>query len=241
MTGGRVHGGRSGGGAAGRTHGERRNEAIVGCIGRSGGTSELLAEYLGRLGGDTASGSVALGGSSLDVCRDEDDVATLRSRETDVDHRDRLGVGIARSADPAWGTGVCLGVDGAERVAVAGTAADAEALGTDPDGRRRDRRPASVVAEFVAGYRDHGVATERAVCSAADRLEAPYAFAATVADERAIYVAADGRPAAVGVADGAHVVSSDPRSLRAYANEVVPVDDGSVAVCWPDDWFLVSA
>lgn len=223
------------------------NGGIVGCIGRSDRTAETLVQYLDHLmdrPSDTS--GVALGGESLDVCHSEADVAALQAADSVKHNRDRLGIGHAscrfRVEEDAVPT--TLDVDPAGRVAVvcAGTIDNVDTLRDDRrvNGGCTYRAP-SVIPDLIARHIVRGESTERAFCSAVDRLEGHYALAAVAAGEHAIYTAATDVPLAIGSDAGSHLVSSDPDSLRDLVGSVTLMRDGEVAVLWPNDRLIVDA
>ena len=216
---------------------------IIGVTGRSE-ASRLIVEGLKTLeyrGYDSAGIAVQEGGG-LTVVRRAGKLVELERALAERAPFGRCGLGHTRWATHGPPTErnahpVC---DAAERLAVVhnGIIENFEALKAElvAEGCRfRTDTDTEVFANLVGrARRDTGSLVE-AVRAAARLLEGSYALAVVAADEPDVIVAVRMQsPLVLGLADGASLLASDIPALLAHTRDVVPLEDGDVAVLRPE-------
>jgi glucosamine--fructose-6-phosphate aminotransferase (isomerizing) len=216
---------------------------IIGITGREG-VSGLLLDGLRTLeyrGYDSA-GVAVQSGDDLVVVRCEGKLAGLEALLADRPAFGSTGIGHTRWAThgPPSERNAHPLVDASERVAVIhnGIVENHEALRAElvaAGTSFRSDTDTEIIAHLVARELAGGADLPDAVRRTARRLVGSYAFVVISADQPGLLVAVRHQsPLVLGRGEGANFLASDIPALLAHTREMVPLDDGDMAVLSPD-------
>jgi glutamine---fructose-6-phosphate transaminase (isomerizing) len=217
---------------------------IIGIVGLEG-VSKLLIEGLKTLeyrGYDSAGIAVQDGSGSLVVVRRAGKLAELEGAVLEAEPFGRTGLGHSRWAThgPPTQHNAHPMVDTEGRLAVVHNGiienheelrAELVAAGVE----FRSETDTEVFAHMVSAVVAGGASLPTAVRQCAERLDGSYALAVVSADEPdTIVVVRHQSPLVLGVAKGATMLASDIPALLVHTRQVIPLEDGDVAVLRPE-------
>jgi glutamine---fructose-6-phosphate transaminase (isomerizing) len=210
---------------------------IIARVGEGRTTEELLAglrnlEYRGYDSAGIAVGS----GDRLDVVKAEGAVERLVEAASGMPRRGAVGIGHTRwsTHGPPTDANAHPHTDCRGEVAVVhnGIIENYDSLRAEL--RERGHRFTSetdteVVPHLIEEERAAGASLERAFRTAVSRLRGSYALAMVARGHDAVYAARDGSPLVLGLRDGAYYLASDVPAFLEFTDEVVYLDDGTLA------------
>ena len=209
---------------------------IIGCVGRGDAVPDILSglENLEYRGYDSA-GVALQNGGTLEVCKREGEISTLR--ETIQAELSGGGVGIGHTRwsthGPPTDANAHPHTDCEGRVAVVhnGIIENHSTLRSELQARGHEftsDTDTEVVPHLIEEHLAAGVPPEEALRLTLSDLDGSYALAMLVSGEPALYAARRGSPLLVGVGEHRSFVASDAPAFMEFTDQVVFLRDGDV-------------